>query len=391
MSRSIVGWRRVPPTWADATSSRSQFASADPATARANIDRAVRWSDDARTAFVWLLEHHPDEAAELALRLTDVWTTRSMGAEARDWLQRCDVAEVSPSLRTRVLGWLASADWLVGRNEESEAAAREAIRIAEEHGLPYPAYAGARLALRLSFSGNVEEADEHRRKTMDALDSDASEASRLYGILGIVHAIADDESAAAAIGDRGVVLAREVGAVHTITALVNRMIATPGAPETFEMAREVADLSVAIKRPSAAGYALLGIAHLHEAAHDDAAQLRSLADACDIMLSAGMRTATVNFLEFAHRPMARTHPREAAAMLAALRALSGELEQGGFGRVLSLREATGERLRRLLTEQELGYAEREGSGLSLEQAVDLLSWVADACAESASERELEPG
>ncbi len=371
----------------------------DPATARANIDLAVRWLDDARIAFVWLLEHHPDEAAELALRLTDMWTTRSMGREARDWLERCDVPEVSPELRTRVLGWLASADWLIGRNDESEAAARKAIGIAEEHGSPYPAYAGARLALRLAFSGKLEEADEHLRKTVSALDADPSETSRLYGVLGIVHAIADDEPAAAAIGDRGVSMARDVGAVHTITALVNRMIATPGAPETFDMAREVADLSVAIKRPSAAGYALLGIAHLHEAARDDAAQLRSLADACDIMLSAGMRTATVNFLEFAYRPMVRTHPREAASMLAALRALSGELEQGGFERVLSLREATDERLRRLLTEQELEYAVREGSGLSLEQAVDLLRWAADVLAEPVSEspsepvseRELEPG
>jgi len=379
----------------------------DPATARANIDRAVRWSDDTRTAFVWLLEHHPDEAAELALRLTDVWTTRSMGQEAREWLGRCDVSDVSPALRTRILGWLASADWLVGRNEESEAAARKAIRIAEEHGLPYPAYAGARLALRLSFSGNAEEADEHLHKTVHALDADPSEASRLYGILGIVHAIADDEPAAVAIGDRGVALAREVGAVHTITALVNRMIATPGAPETFDMAREVADLAVAIRRPSAAGYALLGIAHLHEAARDDAAQLRSLADGCDIMLSAGMRTATVNFLEFAHRPMGRTYPREAASMLAALRALSGELEQGGFERVLSMRDATDKRVRAVLTEEELGYAVGEGAGLSLEQAVDLLRWAADAHAESVtvlvsepasesgsesgSERELEPG
>ena len=113
------------------------------------LDRLDTESDNLRSALDWAFEADKEAALELCVSLVDYWTTRSVGSESIDWLERAvDVARVSaadtasPSWRSRSIlaartlaaAAVTSALWASG--EPAFRWAEEGLAIARQTGDP---------------------------------------------------------------------------------------------------------------------------------------------------------------------------------------------------------------------------------------------------------------
>ena len=111
-----------------------------------------------RVGIETLIDSDPDQAVDVIVALADYWVASDIGAEPADLLLRAAPLAGDPARRVAAATMLACFGWIDGRNDVAEAAAREAIDVAERHGLPYPAFAASRLAVQLALSGAADEA-----------------------------------------------------------------------------------------------------------------------------------------------------------------------------------------------------------------------------------------
>jgi tetratricopeptide (TPR) repeat protein len=133
------------------------------------LDRLDAESDNLRSALDWAFEADPEAALELCVSLVDYWTTRSVGSESIDWLERAvHVARVtvsdtaSPSFRkrsilaARTLAAAAVTSSLWASGEPAFGWAEEALAIARQTGDPGAvSYALSSVALASVFSARA--------------------------------------------------------------------------------------------------------------------------------------------------------------------------------------------------------------------------------------------
>lgn len=338
------------------------------------LEHLVDHIDDLQATHEWLLANDPVEAARFSLDLVELWVARGRGHEAMAWLAASDTDDVPAPLRAEVLGWIAAFGWTAGRNEEGEVAARRALAIAHAAGLPLPAFAATRLAVRLAFSNRTEEALQLAREAEDALRAGHGDVARVLGALAVVMAVGGDTPHAIELADEAVASARARGVLRLLGALSNRMLVTPGEPVIETLSSEAAEIAWAVGRMSVVAHTALAMAHRRRREGDIRAFLRGVAEFCDLMIDAEP-TATVGTLRLVPEAVVATAPREAAVLHGAVEVLAERYDHLGTDVERQAQARTAHELRVVLGDQGFENALNEGRAMSLAEAVDVLRWL----------------
>lgn len=347
-----------------------------------DIEHVVAWlaelggaGADLRAALEVLVAADPDRAAHLVIGLTDLWITRNEWADGLEWVSRCERAVTDDRLRLLLLGWMSALGWASGDNAGSARWGEEALTLATEKGLPFPAMAGARLAVHYAFAGRADDARQIAWRTVDALRLDPTDGCRLFGPLGVALAVVGDVSRGADLADEGVELALQVGVLRATTARMNRMLITPGRPELAEMAREVAAVCERTGRSHGQGQALLYEAGCAIADGRPRDAIEMSTNAVDRFIAGNEWTAVVNALDNVHALLRAIDPVETVALMATIERMHRDLGQTGAPHLVKARRALAAELRDLLGDALYDAAYAEGAGRTAADAVDRLRWL----------------
>lgn len=349
----------------------------DPLLVTSRMNRLTETYEDLQPAHRWLVEHDPAAAGRMALDLVDFWNVRSRGNEAISWLAACDTDDVPTEIRVELLGWIAGFGWTVGRNHEGEEAARRALELAAQNGLPLPTFAATRLAVRLSFSNRTDESLELARAVEREVISGAGEISRTLAALAVVVAVGGDTPHALELVDRAIADARSVGVVRLLSAIANRLLIAPTDPVSDALITEAAEIARMTGRTSVLAHTVLAAAHRRLKASGDGREfLRGIAEFVDLQVQ-NEPTAALGALQLALGPAADANARGAAMLLAAVERLAIEHDHEGTDLERQRREEIRHSLRTELGSQDFDRATVDGEELTLKGAIDLLHWVCD--------------
>lgn len=265
----------------------------------------------------------------------------------------------------------------VGRIHEGEEAARRALELAAQNGLPLPTFAATRLAVRLSFSNRTDESLELARAVEREVISGVGEISRTLAALAVVVAVGGDTPHALELVDRAIADARSVGVVRLLSAIANRLLIAPTDPVSDALSTEAAEIARMTGRTSVLAHTVLAAAHRRVKASGDGREfLRGIAEFVDLQVQ-NEPTAALGALQLALGPAADANARGAAMLLAAVERLAIEHDHEGTDAERQRREEIRHSLRTELGSQDFDRATVDGEELTLKGAIDLLHWVCD--------------
>jgi hypothetical protein len=344
----------------------------------ARLDTVARNLEDLYAAFRYFIEQSPTEAAQLAIRLHDFWLTRGRGQEAMTLMAEIDLDAVDAPLACEVLGKVAYFGWTFGRVAEGEQAGRRSLAMADTARIALPVRSATWLSVRLTFSGRLPEALDLAARAEQVMRSRGDEAllAECLGPLGVVAYVADDRERSLGMVNEAIELARRQGVLRTIGAVSNLLVIAPEHPDSEPLSVEVLRLARAVGRDAVVAHSLLAMAKRRLHAGDVTSFLSGAANYCDMLVDSEP-TSVLMTLQMATEAAVMASPRTAAVMLGAVDRLVVELQQAGSAQEDRRRTRVIERLVTTMDAEEIEQARAEGAGLTLDETVDLLRWLAD--------------
>lgn len=345
------------------------------------LDAVAEASEDLDAAFRFLARTSPEDAARLALGLCDYWMTRSRQHVALDLLSTIEVEKLPPALGADLLGEIAYLGWASGRLEEGELAGRRAMATAADAGLELPTWAATWVAVRLAFSNRATEARALAEAVEAAVRGGNGDLTRCFGPLSIVFGVTRDLPHALEVVDESIAAARERGVVALTSNIGNRLLLAPEDPSSEPLQAEAVELSRTIGRTELIAHGVLAAGNrcLHHG--DVAGFLSGTAEFCDLMLDS-QPPSVLSALQVAIEPASLVSPRVSAVLMGAVEQLADALQHQGSPLDTRRRGRVTERTIEVIGADEFARACAEGSGLSLDEAVDLLRWLCELAAES---------
>ena len=353
------------------------------------LDRLDAESDNLRSALDWAFEADPEAALELCVSLVDYWTTRSVGSEGLDWLERAvDVARLtaldttSPSSRARSIlaartlaaAAVTSALWASGASAFGWA--QEALAIARGTGDPRAlSNALSSVALASVFAGM----DWSPREVLDELVpllqeiGDWWQLAFMEGGLAIglrsvdpvgADARLERATAAARRSENPAAIAFTAKARGRVAADTGRLAeARAWTSEAIDLYQQIGDRREVLACRSDLAHALRRYGSIDEA---EAAYRETIQE----WRRTGNRGAIANQLEaFAFVALARQDGGRAAQLLGAAEALREAAGSPLLGAERPEYEEEVGRLREMLEEDALTSAWTEGRQSKMEDAV----------------------
>lgn len=352
------------------------FDDADPEVVGARLDRVMHAADDIDAAHGWLVAHRIEDAIRMSVLLADAYMARARYSVALDRFLACDTDTTPPVLRVEVLGWVAAFEWMVGRYDDGDAAARRALAMAHEHGLPLPRMAAV---LRCAYSAPEEAAElaaaierEIRESVGEVRRADIA---RHFPPLGMVFAVIGEPEHGTRLADEGVAEARRVGAVLYLNSLGNRIMIHPSSDAVAGMMAEVVELARTLGRKVTLAQAYVALAHRARRAGDIGGFLTGVLQMADLLLDDEPQSV-VQMLHWVPHAVLGRFPREAALMTASLGTLAEKEHYIGAAKEQARRATLRAQLAVQLGDGELERAWAEGARLDVRQLLDRLRWMA---------------